>query len=135
MFPLPIGLWINIGLAFIAIAGFGYGRYEHSKYVTYKTEVEAIAKVQEAKVESIKKQQELVTKGVQNEYDAKLSLIRQYYASGVRQPSSSSLSTNGLSAKQFDVSAAYSELVGNCAQTTLMLVELQKWINEQMGIK
>lgn len=135
MFPLPITTWITIGAFALALAGFGYGRYEHNKYVTYKAEVEALGKIQEAKVESIKKQQELVTKGIENEYDAKLALIRQYYANGVRQPSSSSMSTNGISPKQFDVSTAYSELIGNCAQTTLMLVELQKWINEQAGIK
>jgi hypothetical protein len=37
--------------------------------------------------------------------------------------------------KSADVISAYNELAGNCAQTTLMLVELQKWLNEQIGIK
>ena len=32
--------------------------------------------------ESIKKQQEITTKGIQDEYDAKLALLRQYYANG-----------------------------------------------------
>jgi hypothetical protein len=41
----------------------------------------------------------------------------------------------GISPKQFDAVAAYSQLTSDCAQTTLMLVELQKWLNEQMGIK
>ena len=124
-----------IALSVVALGGIAYGKYEHNKYVTYKTEVEALGKIQEAKVESIKKQQELVTKGIQDEYDAKLALLRQYYSNGVRQPSSSSMSTNGISPKQFDVSTAYSELAGNCAQTTLMLVELQKFINSQFQIK
>jgi len=120
----------------MVVALFGSGWYlGNSRYVKYKAEVEAIAKAQEAQIESIKKQQALVNKGIQDEYDAKLALLRQYYSNGVRQPSSGSMSTNGLSPKQFDVSTAYSELAGNCAQTTLMLVELQKWINEQYGIK
>ena len=34
-----------------------------------------------------------------------------------------------------DATAAYSVLAGQCAETTLQLVELQKWINEQIGIK
>ena len=135
MFPLPITTWIAIGAFVLALIGFGYGRYEHNKYVTYKIEVEALGKTQEAKVESIKKQQDLVTKGIQDEYDAKLALIRQYYAGGMRQPSSGSMSTNGISPKQFDVSTAYANLTRDCATTTLMLVELQKWINEQYGIK
>jgi len=123
-------------LGFIIASVFGSGWYVgNSRYVKYKAEVEAVAKLQEEKVKSIRTQQELVNKGIQDEYDAKLALIRQYYANGVRQPSSGSMPANGISPKFFDANTAYSELVGNCAQTTLMLVELQKWINEQAGIK
>lgn len=123
-------------LAVIVASVFGTGWYVgNSRYVKYKAEVEAMAKAQEEKVKSIRAQQELVNKGIEDEYNAKLALIRQYYANGVRQPSPSTMSNYGIPAKQFDVSAAYSELAGNCAQTTLMLVELQKWINEQYGIK
>ena len=135
MFPLPISTWVMVGLTVFALAGFGYGKYEHNKYVTYKAEVENIAKAQEAHVESIQKQHQLVTKGISDEYDAKLALIRQYYANGVRSPSTSSVSNLSTTSAIANASAAYSELIGNCAQTTLQLVELQKWINEQMGIK
>ena len=116
---------------------FGSGWWVgYSRYVEYKKSVEIAAKAQEAHVQSIQKQNELVTKGIQDEYDAKLALLRQYYSNGVRQPSSVSSPTNlSNTAKLFDASTAYSELAGNCAQTTLMLVELQKWINEQIGIK
>ena len=34
-----------------------------------------------------------------------------------------------------DVITAYNELAGRCAETTLMLIDLQKWLNEQMGLK
>lgn len=123
-------------LAVIVASVFGTGWYVgNSRYVKYKAEIEAVAKAQEEKVKSIRTQQELITKGIQDEYDAKLALIRQYYANGVRQPSPSTLSNYGISTKQFDASATYSELIGNCAQTTLMLVELQKWIAEQYKIK
>jgi len=70
-------------IAGIVVAIFGSGWWVgHSKYVTYKAEVEAVAKTQEAHVESIEKQHALVTKGIQDEYDAKLALLRQYYAMG-----------------------------------------------------
>jgi hypothetical protein len=116
---------------------FGSGWWMgYSRYVEYKKSVEIAAKAQEAHVQSIQKQNELVTKGIQNEYDAKLALLRQYYSNGMRQPSSVSSPTNlSNTAKLFDASTAYNQLAGNCAQTTLMLVELQKWINEQIGIK
>jgi hypothetical protein len=135
MFPLPISTWVMVGLTVFALAGFGYGKYEHNKYVTYKAEVENIAKAQEAHVKSIQKQHQLVTKGISDEYDAKLALIRQYYANGVRSPSTSSVSNLSDTTKLFDASTAYNQLASNCAQTTLMLTELQRWINDQMGIK
>ena len=129
--------YVKITILAVAVSVvFGSGYWAgYSKYVAYKKEVEIAVKAQEAKVESIQKQHELVTKGISDEYDAKLSLIRQYYANGVRSPSTSSVSNLSNTAKLFDASTAYSELAGNCAQTTLQLVELQKWINEQIGIK
>ena len=135
MFPLPISTYIYAGLILLSVIGFSYGRHEHNKYVAFKAEVEAIAAKQEAHVESITKQQALVTKGIQNEYDAKLALIRQYYANGVRQPSSSKASGLSPTSINADALTAYNLLAGQCGQTTLMLVELQKWINDQSNIK
>ena len=119
----------------LAIGGFGAGFYvEHLRFANYQEEVQAIAQKQEEHNESIKKQHELVTKGIQDEYDAKLSLLRQYYSNGVRQPSSSSMPNISTATAISNANTAYAELAANCAQTTLMLVELQKWINEQIGI-
>jgi len=123
-------------IAGIVVAIFGSGWWVgHSKYVTYKAEVEAVAKTQEAHVESIEKQHALVTKGIQDEYDAKLALLRQYYANGVRQPSTSKMSGISAAPSSSDVIASYNILAGQCAETTQQLVSLQKWLNEQMGIK
>jgi len=113
-------------------AGFWVG---NSRYVRYKAEVELAAKAQEAKVESIQKQHELVKKATEDEYTAKLALLRQYYANGVRQPSSSNLPGISLTKQIADGTAAYNVLAGQCSQTTLMLTELQKFINETYAIK
>ena len=119
----------------LAIGGFGAGFYvEHLRFANYQEEVQAIAQKQEEHNESIKKQHELVTKGIQDEYDAKLSLLRQYYSGGVRQPSSSTMSNLSTTSAIANANSAYGELAANCAQTTLMLVELQKWIAQQVGI-
>jgi hypothetical protein len=134
MFPLPISTYIYAGLILIAFAGFGYGNYEHKNYINYKNKVDLLAKQQEAKVESEKQQQALVNKGIQDEYDAKLSLLRQYYGNGMRQSNSNSLSTISSSKSLADATSAYSILAGQCSETTLQLIELQKWINEQIGI-
>ena len=131
-----IDYW-KIGIAGLLLFGAfatGWG-LRNRDFNDYKLEVSNAAKAQEAKVESIQKQHELVTKGIQDEYDAKLSLIRNYYANGVRSSSTSGLPNLSNTSSIANAVTAYNELAGNCAQTTLQLVELQKWINEQMGIK
>jgi hypothetical protein len=136
MFPFPI-LYVKIAILSVLVLGtFGSGWYVgHSKYVEYKKQVEIAAKAQEEKVKSIRSQQELVTKGIQNEYDAKLALLRTYYANGMHKPSTSALPSFSATPSIADVSAAYTSLIGQCAQTTQQLVSLQEWINEQIGIK
>jgi len=127
-----VQIYIYIGLL---LGGFGVGFYvEHLRFSNYQIQVEQAAKAQEAHNESVKKQHEIVTKGIQDEYDAKLSLLRQYYSNGVRQPSSSTASPISTTASIANASAAYNQLAYQCSQTTLMLVELQKWLTEQVGI-
>ena len=114
---------------------FGSGWWlGYSRYVEYKKAVEIAAKAQEAKVESIQKQHELVKKGISDEYDAKLALLRQYYANGVRQSSTNSLSSVPDPTKPATFIPA-NNLLADCAQTTLMLTEFQKWYLEAAGIK
>ena len=125
------------GLSVIALAGFGYGKYQHNKYVTFKTEVESVAKIQEAHVESITKQQALVTKGIENEYNAKLAALRNYYKSTSVWNNASSSKVPGISAapSATDVITAYNILAGQCAETTAQTIALQDWLKQQIGIK
>ena len=121
--------------AVLSIA-FGSGWWTgYSRYVEYKKSVEIAAQAQEEKVKSIRSQQELVTKGVEKEYEAKLNLLRQYYANGVRQPNTSKLPTFSNATSGLDAVTAYNLLAGQCAETTQQIVSLQSWLNEQMGIK
>jgi hypothetical protein len=127
---------IASAVAFLLGAGAGW-KYEHNRFVTFKTEVESIAKVQEAEVKFIQKQQALVTKGIQDEYDAKLSAVRNYYKSTSVWNNASGSKVPGISPapSSADVITAYNLLAGQCAETTLQLTQLQKWLNEQIGIK
>jgi hypothetical protein len=122
----------------LCVVIFGSGWWMgYSRYIEYKKQVEIAAKEQEAKVESIQKQHELVTKGISDEYDAKLAAVRNYYKSTSVWNNNGGSKTSGLSTapSAVDVAAAYDLLARQCGETTLQLVELQKWINEQVGIK
>ena len=115
---------------------FGSGWWMgYSRYLEYKKSVEIAAKEQEAHVESIKKQQEITTKGIEKEYEAKLALLRNYYANGVRQPNTSKLPTLSNTTNGLDAITAYNLLAGQCAEATQQLVSLQEWTKQQMGLK
>lgn len=125
-------------LAGVFLVGSSFGWYfPHRALVEYKASVEIAAKEQEAKIESIKKQQELTTKGIQDEYDAKINALRNYYKSTSVWNNNGSSTMSGLSTtpKSADVITAYNLLARQCAETTQQLVSLQEWINQQIGLK
>ena len=139
MFPLSVIDYVKVGLCILLLGGswyLGY-RFEHLRFTKFQDEVQQQAAVQEAKVEALNKQHQLVTKGIQDEYEAKLAAVRNYYKSTSVWNNNGGSTVSGISTapKSADVISAYNELAGNCAQTTLQLVELQKWINEQVGIR
>ena len=125
-------------LGAICAAVFGSGWWVgYSKYLDFKKEVEVVAKLQEEKVKSIRSQQELVTKGIENEYEAKIAALRNYYKSTSVWNNPSSSKVSGLSAapSATDVITAYNILAGQCAETTAQAIALQDWIKGQVGIK
>ena len=132
-------LYAKLIAGVVCVLGIFYAGW-HTRdvdYMAFKKEVVATAKAQEARIESIKKQQELVTKGIQDEHNAKLAAVRNYYKSTSMWNNTSGSTVPGISTapSTTDVIAAYNGLAGRCAETTLMLVDLQKWLNEQIGIK
>ncbi len=122
----------------LLIVAFGSGwSLRNRDFNDYKKEVANAAKAQEAHVESIKKQQALVNKGIENEYEAKLAALRQYYKSTSVWNNPSSGKVSGISAapSATDVITAYNLLAGQCAETTAQTIALQDWIKQQVGIK
>lgn len=134
MFYFPLSTWIMIILSVVALGGIGYGKYESAKYEAYKAKVEAAAKAQEIQIESLKKQQTLATQSIEKEYNAKLALIRQYYANGV-QSGSGKMPGLSDSSNLSDAAAVYNVLASQCSEVTLQLLELQNWINAQIGLQ
>lgn len=137
MFPLPMLTWVKIGAAVLALGLAYYKGYsgEHDKFVAFKAQVEAQAKIQEAKNDSIKKQSDLVNKGIQNEYEAKLAAVRNYYSGLQRNTSGSSVPGIPNSTIGANESAAYYKLAESCSETTVQVIALQDWILQQAGVK
>ena len=135
---LPYGTYLKAILLIGLVCGIFFAGW-HTRdrdFTIYKDQVRIAAEKQQAHTESVQKQQELINKGIQNEYDAKLAFLRQYYANGVRNNNGTGTVSNISSTSNLsDAIATYNQLASDCAATPLQTVELQKWITEQMGIK
>ncbi len=134
MFPLPIATYVKMGLCILLLGGawyFGYS-FEHSRFVKFQDEIRATAEKQIAQNQAKAQKQELINKGIANEYQAKLSALKSYYG-GLRQPGSGSMPSLSNPASGVNESATDQQLA--CAYTTQQLVSLQEWINQQLAIK
>lgn len=125
-FARIIGVIVLIG----ALFGFGYYKGysgEKQRFDTYKADIEAQVKAQEVINEATKKQQDIIGKSIRSDYENKLSALKSYYG-GVRQQSSTSLST--LPSSSLSINAETPNLELACASTTQQLVSLQEWVIE-----
>ena len=130
---IPIQFYIYAALSLAAIGGIGYGKYESAKYDTYVAKAELAAKEQEMIIQAKAKEANQVTEKVKNDYQNKLALIKHTYA-GMRLSSSGEAGTISYSTNGADGTASDPKFIEKCAMTTLQLVSLQAWLNEQIGI-
>ena len=117
----------------LVCALFGAGYYkgysgEKQRFDTFKADLEAQVKAQEAVNESIKKQQDIIGKSIRSDYENKLNSLKSYYGGMRQQSSTTGLSTLPSTAIGLDGKASNLELT--CAYTTQQLVSLQDWIVE-----
>ena len=132
--------YVILGAAGVVLAAFlsgtytGY-QYEHRKFEAYKQQVAVIAAQKEAENISVKKQQDLISKGISNEYEAKIAAIRNYYADRMRNPNTSSGSLSPIPPATIGIDGKATNLELACAYTTQQLVSLQDWVREQVAVK
>jgi hypothetical protein len=124
-----------IGAVFCSGLFAGY-KFENGRFTAFKEQLAVEAAKQEAKTESVVKQNELITKGIRNEYEARIAALRQFYGSGVRlNASGGQVPAHALTAPRVDGFAADAILAGQCAETTQQLVSLQDWIKQQGNVQ
>jgi hypothetical protein len=130
---IPIQFYIYAALTLAAVGGIGYGKYESAKYDTYVAKAELAAKEQDMIIQAKAKEANQVTEKVKNDYENKLALIKHTYA-GMRLSNSGQTGTISATASDSDGTATDPKFIEKCAMTTLQLVSLQAWLNEQIGI-
>ena len=133
MFPLPISIYIYAACAVLAVAGLGYGKYESAKYEAYVAKVELAAKEQELINKSKAKEAAQVNEKVKNDYENRIALIKRTYG-GLRLTDTNKTGSISDTTSATDGTAADPKFIEKCAITTQMLVSLQGWLSEQIGI-
>jgi hypothetical protein len=132
MFPLPTLTLIKIGAATAALLfayWLGYSR-EHEKFLQFQSDVAAVGRAQEQVNRAVIAQHDTISQGIKDEYEARLSALNNYYSERVRNSNSSSGNVPSVSkpAACPDAAPANTVPAGQCAETTLQLIQLQKWI-------
>lgn len=132
MFPIPSTLMLKIGAVLAACALLYYLGYshEHERFVKYKADVAALGKAQEQLNVALTEKHELISTSIKDEYEASLSAVHNYYAGRVRDTSAGTGSVPAVSKPTVcpNVCAPDAVSARQCAETTLMLTELQKWV-------
>ena len=93
MFPLPVSFYIYAGLTVIALAGVGYGKYEHTVFEEYKAEEVANARLKEHQLQD-------ATDQIRKDKDAQINAINNQLANALielrnRPSRASKVSVNG----------------------------------------
>jgi len=131
MFPIPSALLIKAGIVLAGCAVFYFlgWNQEHKRFVAFKAEVAAVGKAQEVINEAKVKEHEVISNSIANQYEARLSAVHSYYSERVQpNPSSGSVSTVPKPTVCANATPTDTEFTRQCAETTLMLTELQNWI-------
>jgi hypothetical protein len=128
---------LKIGAAAAACAlmyFLGYS-HEHERFVKYKADVAALGKAQEQLNAALTEKHELISTSIKDEYEASLSAVHNYYADRVRNTSSSPMPVVSNPAKCPITATTDNVSARQCAETTLMLTELQKWVRSVTNAK
>ena len=131
MFPTPSILMIKVGLALAACAIFYFMGYshEHKKFVAFQAEIAALGKAQETINAAKVKEHEIISTSIANQYEARLSAVHNYYADRVQSnPNSGNLPTVSKPTNCPNAAPTNTEFIRQCAETTLILTELQNWV-------
>ena len=120
---------IGAALALCAVMYFMGYSHEHKKFVKFQAEIAALGKAQETINAAKVKEHETISSSIKNEYEARLSAVHNYYAQRV-QPDTSSSNLPSVPKPSIcpNVPAPDTGLIRRCAETTLQLTELQKWV-------
>ena len=125
--------WLWYAVAVVALFGSGWlmgYEHEHKNFVEFKAQVEAVAQAAETKAKETEARHDAAKQEIEQEYKDRLATVQRRYADSVRKSSGSQVPRAPITPRSVDEAASHSDpyFVEQCTETTLQLLELQKWI-------
>jgi hypothetical protein len=115
-------------VALIFFAGYYKGYIgERDKLIQFKAQIEAQAISQQQINKAEQEKQAAITKGIVNEYQARLANLRNII-NGMSNPGTNAVPAVPPSTQGAFTAPSYPVLTGQCLETTLMLTTLQEWV-------
>ena len=128
--------YIKAGLLALLVCGIFFAGWHmrDRDFTIYKDQVRIAGEKQLAENEAKKKESELINKGVQDAYEARITSIHTMYgrmlnasSGAVSTTPNATITVNG---ETHNILSGAEE----CAQTTQQLISLQDWVNQQVGL-
>ena len=133
MFGLLYSRWVWYAVAVVALFGSGWlsgYEHEHKNFVQFKAQVDAVAQAAEIKTKETEARHEADKQEIEQDYKTRLASVQRRYADSLRQSGRGQVPRATDPTRRLNEATTNSDpyLVEQCAETTLQLVELQRWV-------
>jgi hypothetical protein len=118
---------------YLALVFSGY-YVEHLRFVHYVDEQTIVAQKQADDTAAKEKEAQLITKGVQDAYEARIANIHTMYGRMLNTRSGAVSSTPNATITVNGETHNVLSVAEECAATTQQLISLQDWVNQQIGL-
>lgn len=124
-----------IAIAIAVVSLFSGWYVEHLRFETYITKTAQAGDEQKAKTELLNHQQDVITQQIKDDYEKQIADIKSAYSRRVFiNPSSGQVSSIPDTTDRVNETTPDQLFTQQCAETTQQLVDLQKWLNEQITL-
>jgi hypothetical protein len=128
-------LWLALAGAALFASGLWIG-YDHERkvFMEFKAQVEAAGRAAEARAKETEQRHEETRQEIEQDYKERLASLQRRYANSVRNTGGGNVSKSTDPTRRLDEAAANSNpyFVEQCAETTLQLLELQRWVSRTL---
>ena len=122
-------------LIVVFLSGFYIGyKQEKEKYDAYKSQMVAMANLQQEATKKTLDGQQKITKETVNEYETKLANLRSYFSRMHNDTCTCPLPPLPNTTSEADAGTSNTQLIRDCTATTLQLESLQRWVQYQYNL-